>query len=76
MYENCADCAIRKLRLVLLVVLVAICKFQIAVHKKALKKLGIKMLKKLTLGGSMGPRYVLRLLFSEKNTKLPVTQLV
>ncbi len=35
MYKNCADCAIRKLHLA---VLVAICKSQLAVHKKAVHK--------------------------------------
>ena len=49
-YENCTGCAIRKSHLAVLVVLVGILKSQLAVHKKALKKLGIKKLMKLTPG--------------------------
>ncbi len=47
-YKNCSGCAIRKLHLA---VLVAICKLQLAVRKKALKKLRIKMLMKSTPAG-------------------------
>jgi hypothetical protein len=50
LYKNCAGCAIRKLHLAVLVVLVAIYKSQLAVRKKASKKLHIKMLMKLTPG--------------------------
>jgi hypothetical protein len=39
LYKNCAGCAICKLHLA---VLVAICKSQLTVHKKALKKLHVK----------------------------------
>jgi hypothetical protein len=67
-YENCARCAICKSHLAVLVV---IHKSQLAVRKKASKKPNIKMLMNLTPGGSMGPRYVLRLLFSEKTQNLP-----
>ncbi len=47
-YENCAGCAIRKSYLAVLVALVAICKSQLAVRKKASKKLSVKILMKLT----------------------------
>jgi hypothetical protein len=46
-YKNCPGCAVHKLRLA---VLVAICKLQSAVHKKALKKQHIKKLMKSTPG--------------------------
>jgi hypothetical protein len=49
-YKNCAGCAIRKLHLALLVVLVAICKSPLAVRKKASKKLIVNILMKLTPG--------------------------
>ncbi len=48
-YKNCSSCAIHKLHLA---VLVAICKSQLAVHKKALKKLCVKKLMKWTQGRS------------------------
>jgi hypothetical protein len=54
-YKNCAGCAIRKAHLG---VLVAIRKSQLAVLKKALKKLRVKMLMKLTPGGSKGSGYI------------------
>jgi hypothetical protein len=47
LYENCAGCPICKLQLA---VLVAICKLQLGVHKKASKKLHVKMLMKSTPG--------------------------
>jgi hypothetical protein len=51
LYENCAGCEIQKSHLA---VLVAIHKLQLAVRKKALKKLRIKMLMKLTPGRLLG----------------------
>jgi hypothetical protein len=47
LYENCAGCTICKLQLA---VLVAIRKSQLGVHKKASKKLHVKMLIKSTPG--------------------------
>jgi hypothetical protein len=48
LYENSAGCTIHKSLLAVLVVLVAIPKLQLAVCRKALKKLRIKMLMKST----------------------------
>jgi hypothetical protein len=48
--ENCAGCAIHKSHLAVPVVQDAIHKSKLAVRKKALKKLRIKMLMKLTPG--------------------------
>jgi hypothetical protein len=62
-YKNCAGCAIHKLHLA---VLIAICNPQLAMRKKASKKLHRKMLMKLTPGGSMGLIYSL-LFFSKKS---------
>ena len=49
-YKNCAGCAIRKSHIA---VLVAIRKSQLAVRKKSLKKLCIKILMKSTPGLSI-----------------------
>jgi len=51
LYKNCTGCAIRESHLA---VLVAICKSQLAMHKKDLKKLRIIMLMKLTPGANRG----------------------
>ncbi len=50
-YKNCSGCAIRKSHLAVLAVLDAIRKSQLAVRKKALKKLRIKMSMKSTPAG-------------------------